>query len=206
MPRAGDGERLALTGPAYDARQPNQMVRSLPPMVELLRRYSNRSSLLGPMLDVLRRIEGGDQSEELRSGVMARRGDDGLRRPSDRLSEMDVREIVSRFSAGVAKHRLAVDYGMSLSTMKRLLRRHRAQSGSHFVANDLGWHYFRLAPCGHTRRTFLLCCSAYSTTSAVPPKPPAGFPSQTAIRMSVVSTMRLPAAQYACSLGSGYGS
>jgi len=87
-----------------------------------MRRYSNRPDLLGPMLDVLRRIEEGDQADEP-DGVRSQEG--GLPRPSDRLSEADMREIVTRFSSGVAKHRLAKEHGMSLSTIKRLLRKYR---------------------------------------------------------------------------------
>ena len=89
-----------------------------------MRRYSNRQDLLGPMLDVLRRIGEADQTDEP-GGVVSREG--GPPRPSDRLSEADVREIAERFRAGVAKHRLAAEYGMSLSTMKRLLRSRRSQ-------------------------------------------------------------------------------
>jgi hypothetical protein len=74
------------------------------------------------MLEVLRRIEDGDRKDEP-GGVTSREA--GPERPSDRLSEADVREIVNRFRAGTPKHKLAADYGMSLSTMKRLLRRYR---------------------------------------------------------------------------------
>jgi hypothetical protein len=73
------------------------------------------------MLEVLRRIEEGDRTDV--PGVVSRAC--GSLRPSDRLSEADVSEIVERFRAGVPKRRLAASYGMSLSTMKRLLRKHR---------------------------------------------------------------------------------
>ncbi len=76
------------------------------------------------MLGVLRRIEAGDRSEEP-GGVVTR--ESGSPRQSDRLSEADVHEIAERFRGGVAKHRLAAEYGMSLSTMKRLLRSRRSQ-------------------------------------------------------------------------------
>jgi len=87
--------------------------------VEVMRRYSNRPDLLGPMIDVLRRIEAGDQADE--PGAVKSREYSG--RPTDRLSEADVHKIVDRFRVGVPKHKLAAEYGMSLSTMKRLLRR-----------------------------------------------------------------------------------
>jgi hypothetical protein len=90
-------------------------------MVEVLRRYSNRADLLGPLLEVLRRIGAGDQEDEP-GGVMSQESA-GRCRPSDRLSEADVRKIAERFRAGVPKHKLAAEYGMSLSTVKRMLRR-----------------------------------------------------------------------------------
>jgi DNA invertase Pin-like site-specific DNA recombinase len=74
------------------------------------------------MLDVLRRLQEGDHTEEP-GGVQSREG--GTLRPNDRLSGNDVSEIVDQFRAGVPKHRLATQYGMSLSTLKRLLRKHR---------------------------------------------------------------------------------
>jgi hypothetical protein len=74
------------------------------------------------MLDVLRRIEKGDREDEP-GGVHSREG--GPLRASGRLSEADVRGIVDQFRTGVPKHRLAKEYGMSLSTMKRLLRQRR---------------------------------------------------------------------------------
>lgn len=87
-----------------------------------MRRYSNRADLLGPMLDVLRRIETNDRTDEP-GGIESR--EPGAVRPRDRLDESDVREIIERFRAGQPKHRLAGEFGMSLSTMKRLLRKHR---------------------------------------------------------------------------------
>jgi hypothetical protein len=91
-------------------------------VVEVLRRYSNRPDLLGPLLEVLRRIEHRDKEDEP-GGVESR--EPCAVRPSDRLSEADVRRIIDRFRAGEPKHRLAAEHDMSLSTMKRLLRRHR---------------------------------------------------------------------------------
>jgi hypothetical protein len=92
-------------------------------LVEVLRRYSNRPDLLEPVVEVLRRIEAGDRADE--PGVCSTGRGGGLIPVLDRLSEADIAKIVQRFRAGVAKHKLAAEYGMSLSTMKRLLRRGR---------------------------------------------------------------------------------
>jgi hypothetical protein len=72
------------------------------------------------MIDVLRRIKERDRTDEP-GGVVLQEG--GPSRPSDRLSEADVSEIANRFRGGVSKLSLAEEYGMSLSTMKRLLRK-----------------------------------------------------------------------------------
>ena len=91
--------------------------------VEVLRRYSNRPDLLGPLLEVLRRIGARDTEDE--PGVCSTGHGGGSAPVRSRLSDADVHEIVDRFRAGTSKHRLAGEYGMSLSTMKRLLRRYR---------------------------------------------------------------------------------
>ncbi len=93
--------------------------------MEVMHRYSNRPDLLGPMLEVLRRIETGDRKNE--PGVSSTGRGGGLSPVRDRLSEADLRQIAERFRGGVAKHRLAAEYSMSLSTMKRLLRSRRSQ-------------------------------------------------------------------------------
>lgn len=90
--------------------------------VEALRRYSNRPDLLGLLLDVLRTIEERDRQDE--PGVSSTGCGGGSAPVRDRLSEADVREIIDRFRAGTPKHRLAAQYGVSLSTLKRLLRRY----------------------------------------------------------------------------------
>ena len=74
------------------------------------------------MIDVLRRIKSGDREDE--PGVASQ--GTGRRRLSDRLSDTDICVIIAQFRDGVPKHRLATTYGMSLSTMKRLLRAHGA--------------------------------------------------------------------------------
>jgi len=75
------------------------------------------------MLQVLRRVEAGDRKDE--PGVRSTGRGGGSWSIIGRLSDADICEIVDRFHAGEPKHRLAQDYGMSVSTLKRLLRRPR---------------------------------------------------------------------------------
>jgi len=87
--------------------------------VEVLRRYSNRGDLVKSVQTVLRRIEEADQTDE--PGVLSTGRDGGPVRK--RLSEADLAELVASFRAGTPKHELAARYGVSLSSVKRVLRR-----------------------------------------------------------------------------------
>ena len=48
-------------------------------------------------------------------------------RVSDRLSEVELRQLVTDFVAGTPKRRLAERYGISESSVKKLIRKHRAE-------------------------------------------------------------------------------
>lgn len=48
-------------------------------------------------------------------------------RVSDRLSEADMRLLVEAFESGTPKWKLAEQYGVSESSVKRLVRKHRQQ-------------------------------------------------------------------------------
>jgi Mor family transcriptional regulator len=87
---------------------------------EVLRRYSNRPDLLGPMIDVLRRIEENDQANE--PGVHSTAGGGARVRVRERLTEAEFGEMLASFRAGTPKHELAKRYGISLSSVKRVLR------------------------------------------------------------------------------------
>jgi hypothetical protein len=65
-------------------------------------------------------IEAGDHTDE--PGVRSAESGTGSAMIRSRLSEADVQEIVKRFRHGAPKHKLATEYGMSLSTIKRLLK------------------------------------------------------------------------------------
>jgi hypothetical protein len=96
--------------------------------VEVLRRYSNLSDLGKTVQRVLIRIEENDESNEPNGVASQESGSSRLSdRLSDRLSEADISDIVDRFRVGVSKLSLAEEYGMSLSTMKRLLKARNAR-------------------------------------------------------------------------------
>ena len=90
-------------------------------MVDLLVRYSNHKDELKHLAKLLRHIENHDQDAEL----VARRPEPMPLRGLARLSPDDMRQLITNFRTGTPKHVLAHRYGVSLSTVKRLLRRHR---------------------------------------------------------------------------------
>jgi hypothetical protein len=92
--------------------------------VEVLRRYSNRDDLIKPLVSVLERIEAGDRTDV--PGVQSVVNTEPNRPPvRERLSADDVGQLVRRFRDGTPKRVLVAEYGVSLSSVKRLLRRHR---------------------------------------------------------------------------------
>lgn len=97
--------------------------------MELVRHYSNRYELLDDLDQAARRLAravaadpGGEPVSVRSTGRVGR-----VLAVRDRLSEADVRAIVEKFEAGTPKHQLAEMYGISLSSVKRLLRRHRTE-------------------------------------------------------------------------------
>jgi FixJ family two-component response regulator len=102
------------------------------PAVELLARYSNRPELLRPLADVLRRSEAyvPVQDEQVKS----RRRTWSVR---ERLAPQDVHDLVDLFMAGTPKTQLAAKFGISLSTVKRLLRKIRHGEAARTLAHLL---------------------------------------------------------------------
>ncbi|MEV5413506.1 helix-turn-helix domain-containing protein [Thermopolyspora sp. NPDC052614] len=93
--------------------------------VDLLSAYSNRHDQIEGMEDVLCRIAANDQSGlpgQLPPGQPSR-----SRSVADRLSPADIESLVTRYRSGVKLKRLADDYGISISTVKRVLRKHGAR-------------------------------------------------------------------------------
>lgn len=85
-----------------------------------MRRYSNLSDLVKSVQKVVQRIEENDQQDE--PGVHSTGQGGGLVPVRERLSEADLSELVMSFRAGAPKHELATRYGISLSSVKRVLR------------------------------------------------------------------------------------
>jgi hypothetical protein len=93
-------------------------------LVDLLMAYSKRPDLaldLGKANDQLARgsAEGASSGHQSVRSIGGRGRTDLL---EDRLSEDEVRQLVAAFTSGTPKWKLAEQYGISLSSVKRLLR------------------------------------------------------------------------------------
>ncbi|WP_214111392.1 hypothetical protein [Acrocarpospora catenulata] len=93
--------------------------------MELLGRYSKRSDLQERLLEALERakIPHDDHDDQLASPSSRPRV---VQKITDRLTDEEVRKLVESFHAGTPKHVLAQEYGISLSSVKRLLRKQGA--------------------------------------------------------------------------------
>lgn len=123
MSSLANAEGPALDGPAPDT---NQAVRLLTTMVDLLSRYSNHEAELGTLFELLERLRTGDQTAApgLPAATLRPTPDPSRRKVVDRLPEGTIAAMVKRFRAGATIQALANEYGISESSIKRLLRKY----------------------------------------------------------------------------------
>jgi hypothetical protein len=95
---------------------------------ELLRHYSNRDDLLKPLVSLLERIND-ERLTGYEEGQLASADGPAPRawRVSDRLSPTDIKTLVTSYLADSTIHVLAEQYGISTTSVKRLLREHGAR-------------------------------------------------------------------------------
>lgn len=115
----------ADTDEAQDSDQVKHPVRTMSDLVDTLMAYSKRPDLL---------VDLGKASEQLaqalrddipqRQSVRSVGRVGGVERLEDRLSTADMQALVDAFKAGTAKWKLAEQYGIGLSSVKRILARH----------------------------------------------------------------------------------
>lgn len=92
--------------------------------VDLVGAYSKRQDLADQLRRVLDRLGRAHQepAEDPRESVRTTAKAAEPHRVVDRLGEQAVRELVEAFEAGTSKWRLSEQYGISLSSVKRLIR------------------------------------------------------------------------------------
>jgi len=81
---------------------------------------------LEPLVDVLRRIEQGDRDDEPGLDEPHRNGEE-RQSFADRLTDDGIQTLIAAYRAGLTAAELATEYGVSLSTVKRLLRKHNGR-------------------------------------------------------------------------------
>lgn len=96
--------------------------------MDLLCRYSNRPEQIDRIEDILRRIAENDQTDL--PGQIPTSPPPRSTRLADRLSASEIEQLVQRYRFGVKAAHLAREYGISLSSVKRLLRQHGARRRS----------------------------------------------------------------------------
>jgi hypothetical protein len=91
-------------------------------MVDLLMSYSKRSDLLFELVSAVERLRSTDSLEPEKGGSVRSEQAPRVWRISDRLSETDIRDLISRYQAGTTSRELAEQFGISQSSVKQLLR------------------------------------------------------------------------------------
>jgi len=101
-------------------------------MVDLIGAYSKRLDLADALVRTLDRLgRAQDQSSQpLNVSVKSTGRSQREWRVADRLTDADVRSLVVAFQSGTPKWKLAEQYGISESSVKRLVRKHRADRES----------------------------------------------------------------------------
>jgi DNA-directed RNA polymerase specialized sigma24 family protein len=98
--------------------------------VDLVRDYSKRQDLLDDLvrsLEQLRKANASDaQTPPERLSVSSDGRSERVWRLSDRMDETAVQQLVEAFNGGTSKQALAERFGISLSSVKRILRKHRS--------------------------------------------------------------------------------
>jgi hypothetical protein len=99
-----------------------------PERVDLVTAYSKRSDLAESLVRAVQQIERAqERGTDQRTSVRSEHRSDRQWRVADRLNDADVRSLVTAFEHGTPKWKLAEQYGISESSVKRLIRSHRAE-------------------------------------------------------------------------------
>jgi hypothetical protein len=106
-----------------------------PTTCDLIEAYSKRRDLVDVLVSVVRQLrqaqaQRGEPTFSVRSTPSPRQW-----RVGDRLNEADVARLIADFTAGTSKRKLSEQYGISESSVKRLIRQHGASKPSRGLAN-----------------------------------------------------------------------
>lgn len=109
-------------------------------MVDLLMAYSKRLDLLFQLASAVERLQGGDVGKS--GGARSVRSERTLRvwRVSDRLDDADVQHLISCYRGGVTVRASAEHFKISMTNVKRLMRKHHVARKGASVAAGAGDH------------------------------------------------------------------
>jgi hypothetical protein len=98
--------------------------------VELVRAYSNRRDLADALVNTVLQLkqaqaQSGEPAHSVGSTPSHRQ-----RRVGDRLSEADLEQLVAAFAASMSKRSLSERYGITESSVKRLIRQYGESKAS----------------------------------------------------------------------------
>jgi hypothetical protein len=104
--------------------------------VDLIGAYSKRRDLADALVGAVQQLrqvqaQGSEPAPSLCSDRSHRQW-----RIGDRLSEPDQKQLIADFTAGTSKRKLAERYGISESSIKRLIRQHGASKESSGLAEQ----------------------------------------------------------------------
>jgi DNA invertase Pin-like site-specific DNA recombinase len=111
--------------------------------VDLMGAYSNRQDLADSLVSTMQQLrqaqaQGGESVPSMRSTRSHRQW-----RVGDRLGEAEIEELIGAFTAGMSKRKLAERYGISESSVKRLIRQHGASKQSSGLSRHQWEHLLR---------------------------------------------------------------
>lgn len=99
--------------------------------MDLATAYSNRPDLASSLVKTLERLKRAQaRTDDAPVSVRSTGRSERQWRVTDRLSDADVRTLVAAAEAGTPKWQLAERYGVSESSVKRLVRKHRKQQAA----------------------------------------------------------------------------
>jgi hypothetical protein len=102
--------------------------------VDLIQAYSNRLDLADALVSAVRQLrQAQEQTTEPAHSVRSTPAPSRWR-VGDRLTEADATRLVAAFTAGTSKRKLAERYGISESSVKRLIRQQGASKPSSGLA------------------------------------------------------------------------
>lgn len=105
--------------------------------VDLIAAYSKRQDLADSLVSAVQRlrqaqVEASEPAHSVRSAPLSTR----QWRIEDRLPDADTERLIAAFTAGTPKRKLAEQYGISESSVKRLIRQHGASKRSRGLAQS----------------------------------------------------------------------